>query len=423
MARGSLTPAWTQLRPHPQQSAAWRTKARFVSLCAGRGSGKTELARRRIVRYLSVRKRHPDPIYFYALPTYAQARRVAWEPLKRLVPKHWIAPDGVSESNMTITTVFGSKLYVVGLDKPQRVEGVQWDGCVIDESSDQRPKTFDISIRPALTHRLGWCWRIGVPKRFGVGAAEYRNFHENIAEESYSWHSSTVLPESELALARRSLTDVDYREQFEASWEIIGGSVFYAFHEGNIDRSVAYNPDREIIVGQDFNVNPMAWVLGHDIDGKFHVFEEIYRRNTNTEATLKYLASRYGQHRAGFCFHGDATARARKTSASTSDLIQIKNFSQLERSRVLYTTSNPPVVDRVQSCNCMLKPAEGDPKVLIHPRCENLLRDLRDRTWKADSREPADGPDQGHITDAFGYVVHLRWPMRLMTGTQKVVTT
>ena len=38
---------------------------------------------------------------------------------------------------------------MVGLDRPQRMEGVSWDGGVIDEYADRRPGTFDAHVRPA----------------------------------------------------------------------------------------------------------------------------------------------------------------------------------------------------------------------------------------------------------------------------------
>ncbi len=134
-----LTKAWTKLRYHAKQSAAWRSTKRFVNLACGRGSGKTELARRRIVAYLQVKKPWPDPIYFYALPTYQQAKRVAWKQIKALTPPEWTRHGKlVNESDMTISTVFGSTLYVLGADKPMRAEEVQWDAVVSGSVSKYR---------------------------------------------------------------------------------------------------------------------------------------------------------------------------------------------------------------------------------------------------------------------------------------------
>ena len=97
---------------------------------AGRASGKTELSCRRLVRYLPIRKEHPDPIYVFSGPTYAQAKRIAWSKILNLIPNHWI--KDVSQAELRIETIFGSQLLLVGLDKPERIEGIQIDGIVVD---------------------------------------------------------------------------------------------------------------------------------------------------------------------------------------------------------------------------------------------------------------------------------------------------
>ena len=122
-------PGLLELRPHDQQKELWDSNARFKIVPAGRGSGKTELAKRMIVQALATPKEHPDPRYFYGAPTAKQAKRIAWNDIKRMTPKGWLASkDDIREGDMEIRTVFGSTLIIVGLDKPQRIEGVQWDG-------------------------------------------------------------------------------------------------------------------------------------------------------------------------------------------------------------------------------------------------------------------------------------------------------
>lgn len=421
-----LEEAWMPMRYHKLQSEAYYSKRRFVGLACGRGSGKTELARRRIVRFLPVKRPWSDPLYFYALPTYNQAKRVAWKPLLNLIPRSWIKGDP-SLASMVIETVFGSTLYVVGMDKPQRIEGVQWDGGVVDESCDQKPGTFDRSIMPGLTHRAAWCWRIGVPKRYGVGAAEFKEFCElgESGEDpdtiAYSWPSSDILTEEQLAAAQRILDPRDYNEQFGASWQDIGGAIYYAYSERNLDSSLAYNPELPLIIGSDFNVDPMCWIIGHISEAKLLVFDELMIRNTNTQATLDELYRRYGQHKAGWLFLGDATARARKTSATASDYIQIRNDERFVNKRVKYLSSNPLQTDRFASCNALLQNAKGEIRCLIHPKCVRLIRDLKGRTYKEGTREPEDSDtDMGHMSDAFGYVVHAVFPIKIETLSESL---
>ena len=421
-----LTPAWTTLRYHPEHARLWYTKSQYCAVAAGRGSGKSELARRRVVRYLQVTRPWSDPLYFYALPTFAQAKRVAWGPIKRLIPKRWIRK--ISETELFIETIFGSTLYVLGMDKPSRAEGVQWDGGVLDESGDQRPGVFDTTFVPAFSHRRAWCWRIGVPKRYGVGTADFKAFFDRGASgedpdiQSFTWPSRDILTAEALRFARDNLDPVDFSEQYEANWEKAGGAVFHAFaKDGNISPHVVYRPDATLIVGSDCNVNPMCWVLAHKVraaDGveELHVFDELVIRNTNTERTLSELHKRYGRHASGWAFFGDATGRARKTAAAESDYLQIRNDRRFEGARVFYPRSNPSVVNRFAACNALFRSASGRRRCKIHPKCKRLIDDLEQRAWKEGTREPDDYGDLGHASDAMGYIVTRLFPLTIDDG-------
>lgn len=411
-----LTEKWTKLAKHPKQAALWRCPTRFAAVVAGRGSGKTELARRRIVRYLSYRPPNSshNPIYFYALPTRDQAKRVAWQHIKELVPKEWVAKDGISETELSIYTIFKTKLYVVGMDKPERIEGEQWDGCVIDESCDHKPKTFDLSVLPALSHREGWCWRIGVPKRFGPGAQEFKAFYDSAKSDkditAYTWKSSEILTPSQLRFARERLDDRDFKEQYEASWESTTGQIYFSFSDLNIRRDIKYNPYEPLIIGSDFNVDPMRWVYAHRYGNSLHVFDELDLRNSNTQEALNETYHRYGDSKGGFQFFGDASSRARKSAAAFSDYAQIYNDTRFENAQCFYPESNPPLVDRFASTNAMLKNAADEVRCYISENCRHLIDDLVNRSYRPGTRSPNDFGDRGHASDALGYIIHKLWP-------------
>src|SRR3972149_10741470 len=144
-----LPKRWSALRYHSEQARLWTEKKRFKLVAAGRRSGKTELAKRRLVLALIEKKEWPDPRYFAAAPTREQAKRIFWKDLKALIPKRWI--KRVSESELSITTKFGSELFIVGLDKPERIEGVAWDGAVMDEYANMRANAWKENVRPGLS--------------------------------------------------------------------------------------------------------------------------------------------------------------------------------------------------------------------------------------------------------------------------------
>lgn len=419
-----LPAEWKMLRPHKDQSAIWRTTAKLLTMVAGRGSGKTELSRRYIVRWLPVRKPWPDPIYVIGLPTYNQAKRVVWPQLEALIPKHWLIKNGKNISELSFKTIYGSKLYVVGMDKPERIEGIQIDGIILDESSDQRPGVMR-TVAPMLTHRDAFCFRIGVPKRTGCGAKEFKEeFDKGLigegGRESYQWSSHTVLTPEQLEVARSVLSVQDAEEQLGGVWVGASGAIFHSYNEDvNVTTRAAYDPNLPIGIGSDFNVTPMAWVLFHVHKGEMHVFDEIYHKDTNTQATLDYLWSQYGGHQKGFSFFGDASARARKTSATSTDYIQIMNdvrFSTYQKHNVFYPRANPPVNDRFAACNAMLCNANKVARLFINPKCTNLRSDLQVRTYKEGTTElpPKEGQlGIGHITDALGYPIYNMFAIRV----------
>lgn len=416
-----LTARWYPLRPHAQQAALYRTRARVVAVLAGRRSGKTEIAKRRLVRALAESRPFPGR-YFFGAPTERQAKRVAWDDLKALCPREWTCRT--NESELFIETVFGSRLYLIGFDRPARFEGSPWDGGVLDESSDYKPGVFDRTVRPALADRGGWCWRIGVPKRHGPSAADYRAFCDAAAAGEYpgaacfAWPSSDILPAEEIAHARQTLDPKDYNEQFNARWETAGGAVFHGFDRQYNVRPVAYDSSRAIVVGSDFNVDPMCWVLCHRHADRLEAFDEIVMRDANTPAALGVLWGRYASHTGGWEFYGDAASQQRHTSASLSDYAHIANDQRFQRAgrTVHYPKANPPQADRFAATNALLCNADGQRRLFVDPRCKTVIADLERRAYKPGGREPDDAGDVGHMTDALGYIVSRLFPLKLKIG-------
>ena len=315
---------------------------------------------------------------------------------------------------------------LVGLDDPRRneIEGQQWNGGVIDESSDVRGRIFDERIAGALTHRSAWCMRIGVPKRHGVGAADFRSFCESAATgarpdaAAFRWKSDAVLSDEQLAFARQTLDAKDYREHFEGDWETAGGGVFYAFDSGsggNV-QPCRYDPDAPLVIGCDFNIDPMAWVFGHRYPpNRMEWFDELWMRDTHTQAALDETWRRYSEHRGGFEFYPDASAKALHTNAPISDYTIISNDRRFADSpggcRIYIPPANPPVPDRISACNAMWLNAAGERRMFIDPRCVNTIEDIRLRHYRENTTEIQDEPIRGHASDAFGYPVYILFPI------------
>ena len=108
---------WYPLRDHPVQRAMVTDKVRIKVVPAGRRSGKTERAKRYVVREAM----RTSGAYFIAAPTRDQVKRIYWNDIKRLSFSS-LLPSSPSESELVIKYPNGSTLALIGLDQPQRME-------------------------------------------------------------------------------------------------------------------------------------------------------------------------------------------------------------------------------------------------------------------------------------------------------------
>jgi len=374
------------------------------------------------VKKLVERKPWDDPRYFFGGPTERQARRIAWEDFKALIPRSWV--KRIYEGAAVIRTIFGSELHVFGMDKAQRMEGTPWDWGVIDEASDQKPETFDRVVYPALADRNGGCDLIGVPKRNGPGAKTFKAKYEYALSgedpdwAAFHWRSCEILPAETIRAALSTLDPKTYREQFDASFESAGGLIYYQFSREYNVRPCIYKPDLPLLIGQDFNVDPMCWVIAQS-PAPYHleVIDELFVRDCTTAIALNILYDRWKHHKAGFEFYGDAAGRQRRTSATHSDYLLILNddrFKELGRT-VHYPRSNPSCADRYATVNAALCNAAGVRRLHIDPKCKRLIDGLESDYYKPGTREAEKVGDLTHMTDALGYLVMRKIPLVIRT--------
>lgn len=412
----------------------YQCRARYVACHAGRRAMKTEFSKRRLIECLDEKKPWPDPRYFASAPTHDQAKRIFWRDLKALVPRQWIRDwdRDVSDGDLCIRTGFGSELWVFGMDRPQRAEGLGWDGGVVTECCDLDFNAARAAVMPMLSDRLGWSIWEGAPKLDGIGVADFRAFCEHAAsgadpdEACFTWPSEEVLTGEQLAYDRQHMDPMLYAAQHGGLWQNVGGGICHTFSPDYNVRACAFNPERPLIIGSDFNVNPMAWALGHTDGRIMEWFDELFLRDTNTSKTLDVLWQKYGrQMKATVRFYGDATARQRKTSAALSDYQQILNHKHFRAlgHEVHYPKGNPRVVDRFAALNAMWLNQAGNRRQFVDPRCENIIASVKHAAWKIDKatggsiREPAPSIYL-HMLDAISYATFLLFPVALQDGAE-----
>lgn len=425
-----LPARWTPLRPIEAQLRYMSSPHRFNVVPAGRRSGKTENAKRKLVlRALMMpgmpgASRFPDPQYFCAAPTRDQAKRIYWNDLKMLVPKSLIKKGGISETELTIKTVMNSTIAVVGMDKPERIEGSPWDGGILDEYGNMKAQAWGANVRPALADRGGWCDLIGVP--------EGRNHYYDIAEMAkglvlrdgqlsewgfFHWKSSEVLLPKEIAAAKENLDQLTFEQEYEGSFVNFLGRAYYAYTDLNKGH-LEYSRKAPLSICFDFNVDPGIACLAQEGDlpnglvGTKIIGEVYIPQNSNTVKVCNKLIEDWGSHEGDVLIYGDATGGQRRTSATAGsdwDIVRDilgRHFGSRLKMRV--PRANPTERARVNSLNSRCCNTKGDLHLFVDTnKAPMTSRDLDGvRMVEGGSGEIDKHSDKRltHLSDALGYM-------------------
>ena len=201
------------------------TDKRWSIAVCHRRAGKTVACVQKLIRAALLCKL-PDPRFAYVAPLYNQAKDVAWTYLKRLsVPLNGTA----NESELRIDLPGGARIRLYGADNPDRLRGLYLDGAVLDEYADMMPSVWGEIIRPMLADRQGWASFIGTPK----GHNAFYDLWES-AKTDPTWFTlllkaseTGLIDPDELADAQRTMTEDQYAQEFECSFEAAIQGAYY----------------------------------------------------------------------------------------------------------------------------------------------------------------------------------------------------
>ena len=225
------TPRWYPLKAHETQTAMMASTARFLVVPAGRRSGKTERAKRKGV--MVAYSLPPGGRVGFGAPTRDQAKSIFWDDLKAMIPKFFIAK--VMETDLAIRLKNGVEIRVVGMDRPERVEGQPWDWFCLDEYANCKEEAWAAHLYPALSTigREGKAWLIGVPEGRNHYYDTYKKAKADDTGEwaAFTWFSSEILPARTIEAARRDLDPLTFEQEYEASFVNFSGQAYYPFRD------------------------------------------------------------------------------------------------------------------------------------------------------------------------------------------------
>lgn len=412
---------WYELKDHPVQLElieAVPNGIRFPLVPAGRRSGKTE----RFKRFLVKQANRVPGAYFAAAPTHDQAKKIFWDDLKSfsLSCLHAKRP---SESDRIIYMPNGSELHVIGLDKPQRIEGIPWKGGGIDEFADVKPEAWEANILPALNtvnpldpDYRAWCWLLGVPE----GLNHYYDLCSKAEAgldpsfKVFHWKSSEILPPDVIAAMRRAMSVKQFRQEFEASFETVGGRIYEDYSKAN-HTSARIEPHEQLMWMHDQNFTPLSSAVGVRRGNSLFLLDEIVLTSAVSKQSATEFVDKFKDHKnKNVIIYGDPAGQAGEKHGHASDYTDIEsvlraNGWSYERK---VKPAHPAIKDRQNAVRAKICTADGTRSLFVNPAtapwCDKGLSTVQlqeGSTFQEDQKNKYQ-----HITTAIGYCVDREWP-------------
>jgi len=251
-------------RPRALQAEMHNSLKRWNVLVMHRRFGKTVFAVNQLIK-TTLTCPLPRPRTAFVAPTFAQAKRIAWDYVKFYAS---VIP-GVTFNETELRADFpnGGRLMLLSAENPDALRGIYLDECIFDEFGMQNPRVWGEVVRPALSDRQGSACFLGTPAGHNHFFDLLDTARGQIAEGSEDWYfkickaseTGIVKPE-ELDAAKAQMTPEQYEQEYECSFTaaIIGayyGKLLSEAEEAGRITRVPYDPMYPVHTAWDLGIN------------------------------------------------------------------------------------------------------------------------------------------------------------------------
>jgi len=374
---------------HEGQTRAWRSKAKYVAMISGTGSGKSFMGP--IWLYREIQK-HPDGSFLVVSPTYQMFQRIVLPMTKEFMDKATSGEYRAGERTYYLPT--GGRIYFGSADNPFTLEGVHVHAAWMDEAGQMKREAWDVVLRrvgfyngrvliTTTPYNLGWL-KTEIYDRWKAGDSNYDVIQFPSIENPY-------YPREEFERAKETMPSWKFKMFYLGEFTKPEGLVYEDFNpQKHIITPFEIPSDWKRIVGVDFGYNnPTAAVwLAINSDGVIYVYREYYERNKLPEESGRDILS----------------------------------LSEGETIDALYCDpSNPAAIEQYRRMGLPAKPAdnavrEGIEKVIselktnslfVFRGLNNLLDEIENYQWRVYNDSLMDEPvkDYDHAVDALRYAI------------------
>lgn len=346
----------------------------------GRGSGKTFYARSSVHEFtLGTPGSHVGIIY----PTLKRARQVIWAQLRPDYTnelRHVVASRDMT--NLEVLFKNGSRLTTWGAENASAIRGQRFTHILEDEADEIHPDTEHAIIEPTLSKvGLSFIWaKFGTPARgrHGIlfrdyhrgqtGVAGYRSLRVRSAD-------SPQVDQDWLARVKQTTPSSIYSREYECDFDSAEGLVYGGvFGAANVLEPPPDIQWSDIIIGCDHGwehpgVFLLIGILGSGRDATAWVIAEVFAKQ-KTEGWWKAKLSEWIRDYPSARLYGDPSMPARLEVYRRECRAKVQEVDNSVEDGIEF------VAHRMMPAPLPGRPEEMRPRLLVHPRCVNLLTEL-----------------------------------------------
>lgn len=387
-------------KPREAFTAFHNRTQRWSCLVAHRRAGKTVACINDLIKRAFTDKKE-NGRYAYIAPYHSQAKSIAWDYLLRYTADVRTTQNA---SELWVELINGARIRLFGADNPDALRGLYLDGVILDEYADMRPRVWGEIIRPLLADREGWAVFIGTPKGHNAFYDIWKT-----ANASDSWFSASIkasqsglLPKTELDDAARGMTEDQYEQEFECSFEAAILGAYYGKELRQLEESgrvcrVDYDPVLPVFTAWDLGYHDDTAIFFYQVtQTEIHVIDYFAGSGLSVPDYARVVLERPYKYARHWLPH-DARA---KTLASGGKSIIEQLAADLGVAKLAIVPSLS-VQDGIQAARVML------PRVWFdRENCYEAVELLKQyqREWDEDKKTFRDKPRHdftSHCADAF----------------------
>lgn len=403
--------------PYPYQIELHKHPARFKVIVGGRRVGKSLMSLQELLVHCITT---PKATAWWVAPTIAMAREVGWDEFIGMKDQFMPGITTIHDTLMRVRFTNGSVLYFKGGDSEKGLRGRGLTMVVVDEAAFLSEEIWTRALLPALADKQGRAILISTPNgrnwfyQMALQAAREQELG-NPRWAYWHWASSMnpMMTPSELNEISKSISEMDFRQEFLGEFVTRGGMVYDEFGVDNIlPPGTPSLHDFDIYLGMDFGyANPTAicfMAVARDTRNVIQ-FDELYLTRMKMEDILSEIVAKLRHHNiepsSVKAIFSDPAGNSEELSSGISP-VDFLRMSQHRFNVVNKTTRIAPGVALVRS---YIRNAAGERRYHVTPNCRETLKSLMGYTYdKKDNteivkEEPFKDGIHDHMCDAIRY--------------------